>query len=93
MPASSVSFPLRLDPAVKLRLDDEARRAGHPASLLATQAIEAFLKARDARNKAVEQALAEADKGVFISQQAMNAWMDSWDTDEEKPIPEPDVFA
>ena len=55
-------------------------------------AIEAFLDARADKKRQIEAAVAEADKGVFISQGKMSAWIDSWGTDAELPPPEPDVF-
>jgi predicted transcriptional regulator len=45
-----------------------------------------------ARRKMIDEANAEADKGVFISQKAVHAWMETWDTVHETPPPEPDVF-
>ena len=41
---------------------------------------------------AIREALAEADKGVFISAEAMHRWIESWGTPDELPPPEPDVF-
>lgn len=43
------------------------------------------------RIDAVRAAIAEASKGEFISQEAMDTWIDSWDSDAELPPPEPDV--
>jgi hypothetical protein len=43
-------------------------------------------------DEAVRAALEEADKGVFVSSEAAHRWMESWDTDNELPIPEPDIF-
>ena len=89
---SSVPFSLRLDPETRRRLDEEAERLDRSASYVAAKAIEGFLEARAAKRRALEEAVAEADKGVFVSSEAMARWMDSWDTDDELPPPEPDVF-
>jgi predicted transcriptional regulator len=43
--------------------------------------------------EAIRAAIAEADKGIFVSSEAVHRWMDSWDNDDELPIPEPDVFS
>lgn len=40
----------------------------------------------------LEDAVREADKGVFISAEKVHEWMRSWGTDNELPRPEPDVF-
>ncbi len=40
----------------------------------------------------MDLAIAEADKGVFISGKAMHRWIESWGTENELPPPEPDIF-
>lgn len=84
-----------------LRLSDEVRDDLKflSASTNRTQAAIAadFLKERVTlqarRIKAIQEAKAEAEKGVFISQEAMEQWVDSLGTDHELPMPEPDVFS
>ncbi len=41
---------------------------------------------------AIREAVVEADKGIFISQEKVAAWVSSWGTDSELPPPEPDIF-
>ena len=53
---------------------------------------EDYLDVRDRRRKAIDEALAQADKGVFISQELVETWGDSLGTDNELPPPEPDIF-
>lgn len=89
---SAIPFSLRLDPAIKERLDAEAKRINRPSSWLATQAIEAMLEARAAKEEAIRLALIEAEKGEFISSEAMHRWIDSWGTENELPEPEVDIF-
>lgn len=86
-------FSMRIDPDLKARLDLAAQSDERPASYIATKAIEEYLDARDAKNQAIAQALAEAEKGEFISEAAMSAWIDSWDTDLEIEAPVPDIKA
>jgi predicted transcriptional regulator len=38
----------------------------------------------------IDAAVAEADAGVFVSAEAMHAWMGTWGTEESLP-PEPDI--
>jgi predicted transcriptional regulator len=89
---SGTPFSLRLTPEIRTRLESEAKILDRSASYVATKAIESFLEVRAERRRMLEAAVAEANKGIFISSEAMNAWMDSWDTDHELPPPEPDVF-
>jgi hypothetical protein len=46
----------------------------------------------DAKRQLIRDAVLEAQKGVFVSQEAVHTWMDSWDTENELPMPKPDVF-
>ena len=84
---------LRIDAGLKKDLEREARREERSASYLAVKAIEAMLRDRAEKREAIREAIAEADKGDFISQEAMDTWVSSWDTELELPPPEPDVFS
>ena len=53
---------------------------------------EDYLGIRDRRRKAIDEALVQADKGAFISQELVEAWVDSLGSDNELPPPEPDIF-
>ena len=90
---AAAPFSLRLDADLRARLDKEAVHADRSASYIASKAIEAFLDARAEKRRAVEVAFAEAEKGAFVSAEAMDAWMDSWGEPDEKPFPGPDVKA
>ena len=84
---------LRIDVDLKKSLEREARREERSISYLAVKAIEAMLRSRAEKRAAIRAAVAEADKGAFISQDAMDAWVSSWDTESERPPPEPDLFS
>jgi predicted transcriptional regulator len=83
---------LRLDFDVRTRLQQEAYAQDRSLSYVAQKAIIAFLDAKDARYQAISTALAEADKGVFVSDEAITKWIDSWGEDCELTVPKPDVF-
>ena len=53
--------------------------------------IDADLK-KSLKHVAIREAVAEAERGIFISQEKMNAWVSSWGTDSELPPPEPNIF-
>ena len=84
---------LRIGVDLKKSLEREARREERSISYLAVKAIEAMLRSRAEKRAAIRAAVAEADKGAFISQDAMDAWVSSWDTDSERLPPEPDLFS
>ena len=63
---------------------------GRSASRLAVEAIETLLRDRAEKRAAIRAAVAEADRGPFISRAAMDEWVSSWDGEPEEP-PEPDI--
>ncbi|RKF16776.1 hypothetical protein D6850_04355 [Roseovarius spongiae] len=88
---TTTQFTMRLDSELKTAIEDEARRQDLSASQIATRAIRSHLDAQVARRQMIEEAITEADKGVLISGEAMTAWIESWDTDNELPVPTPDI--
>ena len=50
-----------------------------------------MLHNRVEKRAAVRAAIEEAGKGAFISQEAMDTWIASWDSEAELPPPEPDI--
>ena len=89
----TVPFTLRLEEELKSNLEAEAKLEDRSAAYLATRAIKMMLEAKAARRRLIEDAMADADKGAFVSEAAMSAWFQSLGTDNELPEPEPDVFA
>ena len=79
---------LRIDADLKKSLEREARREDRSASYLAVKAIEALLRNRAEKRAAIRAALVEAEKGAFISQNAMDTWVSSWGSDAELPPPD-----
>jgi len=87
----TVPFTLRLDNEVKEQLEMEAKLEDRSASYLATTAIKQMLEARTERRQLIENAIAEADKGEFVSQSTVNEWFSSLGTEHEIPTPKPDL--
>jgi predicted transcriptional regulator len=86
-------FSLRMDDDLRAALENEARQENRTAAQFVTHAIRSMIDAKNTKRSAIEAALAQADKGDFVSQGAINDWMDSWDTDTELPVPRPDIIA
>lgn len=89
---ATVPFTLRLDAELKKSLEEEALQDDRSASYLATKAIESMLAGRREKRRLIEEALVEAEKGEFVSREAVHEWMDSWGTDCELPAPKRDVY-
>ena len=88
---ATVSFTMRVDADLKAAIEEEARREDLSASQVAIRAIRSHLRSQEAERAAIEAALKEAEKGEFISGEAVMAWVQSWGTDEELAMPEPDI--
>lgn len=87
-----VPLSLHVDAELKKKLDDEARSQNVSSENVAERAIKRYLEIREHERAILRERIAEADKGIFISEEAMNRWIDSWGTDNELPPPEPDIF-
>jgi predicted transcriptional regulator len=87
----TVPFSLRIDPSIKSQLEKEAKRHDRSASYLANKAIKNFSQAKESKRIAIKEAVEEADKGIFVSEKSVDAWVDSWGNKNELPTPEPDI--
>lgn len=85
-------FSFRLEPELKDWLEQEAKNKDRSAGYVVTQAIRRLKDASEARDQIIRDATAEADKGVFISEEKMTEWFLSLDAENELPEPEPDIF-
>jgi predicted transcriptional regulator len=89
---ASAPYSIRLDEELRTALEREAQIEDRPPAQLAVRAIRAMLEAKAAKRAAIDAALAEADQGRFISAEAMEAWIDSWDSGAELPSPKADIL-
>ena len=87
-----VPLSLHVDAELKKKLEDEARSQNVSAENVAERAIQRYLEIREQERGVLRERIAVADKGIFISEEAMNRWIDSWGTENELPPPEPDIF-
>ncbi len=86
-------FSIRIDTEIKSKLEREALLEDRSAGYIAQKAIADYLDAKEYKRECLREAIAEADKGVFISEEAMDAWVESWGTEKELPMPKPDIFS
>jgi len=84
-----------------LRLPDEAREdlkflsasMKRTQSSIASEMLAEKIAAKARRTRAIQEALEESKNCEFISQEAVEKWVASIGTDDELPLPEPDVFS
>ncbi len=88
---TTVPFSMRLEKDLKAHLNQEAKRVERPASYLASRAISEYLERRKFERELLLERMEEAKSGVFVSEDRVTAWVDSWFTDTELPKPDADI--
>lgn len=83
---------VRIRAGLKDDLEFLSRATKRSKAYLAAEALEEYVQRNAWKAKELQQAKAEADKGVFISHEKMKAWAKSLGTEGELPAPKPDVF-
>ncbi len=84
-------FSFRIEAKLRSRLEKEAKRTKRSSGQVINRAVQAYLGELDDLRHEIDEAFAEADKGVFISGKAVHQWIQSLDTPNELPFPEPDI--
>ena len=84
----TISLTVQIERAAKERLDRLARETGRSRSVLAGQAISAFLDIDEWQVEGIKAGLASLDRGAGIEQEDVERWVASWDTEDELPMPD-----
>ena len=74
----SATVTIRLDPELKQRLEQLAESMQRSKSFLAAQAIHDFVDLNEWQVQEIEQAIVEADRGEFASEQDVAAIFGKW---------------
>lgn len=89
---TAVPFSLRLEADLKEAIEKEAQLEDRSVSYVIQQATREYVERKKQFRAMVAELEVEADKGIFVSGEAIDAWVESWDTEDELPPPEPDIF-
>ncbi len=92
MAGSSSLISVRLPDDLREQVDDLARLTKRSRSFVVKEAVASYVEERRRYLEAIDEAVREADEGVFVSGAAVDAWLRSWGTEEPVPAPAPDVF-
>lgn len=75
----SVTMSIRLSLQTRERLDKLAQATDRSKSWLAAQAVEAFLDLQEWQVAAIQEGLAQAERGEFVEQDTILAKLRQWD--------------
>ena len=77
----STTMTIRLEPALKQRLDQLAEATQRSKSFLAAQAIREFVDLNEWQIQEIRSAIAEADRGDFASDDLVEDVLSKWSVD------------
>jgi predicted transcriptional regulator len=84
---TSTTITVRLNKRTKNALEQIAAHEKRTKSFVASQAIEDYVSVYEAQIEGIKKAIASADAGKFSSHEDVKAWVESWGTDSELPMP------
>ena len=87
----STVLSIRVPETLKEQLDYLSHATKRSKAYLAAEALEDYVRKNAWRARELHEALVEADKGVFISHELMQAWADSLGSRNELSPPKPDI--
>jgi predicted transcriptional regulator len=86
---ASTTFTVRVDPAVKERLEKLARSTGRTRSFLAAEAIAEYLDVNEWQVSGIRRAIASLERGDGVSHDRVRDWVASWGGRRERSAPKP----
>ena len=76
MPSTTIT--VRVELAVKKRLEKLARSTGRSQSFLAAEALNEYLNVNEWQVRGIRKAMASIDRGEGIEHNDVKAWVKSW---------------
>jgi RHH-type rel operon transcriptional repressor/antitoxin RelB len=82
---SSATFTVRVEAAVKKRLEKLAKSTGRSRSYLAAEAISEYVDVNEWQIAGIRQAMASMDRGEGVPHEQVKEWVRSWGRKKEHP--------
>jgi RHH-type rel operon transcriptional repressor/antitoxin RelB len=83
----SATLSIRLKPETKKRLARLANASGRSSNFLIADAVEAYVSDQERMLAEIRQADRQVKSGHYIKNEDMKAWLLSWGTEHELPVP------
>jgi predicted transcriptional regulator len=83
----SATLSIRLKPETKKRLARLAKASGRSSNFLIADAVEVYVSDQERMLAEVRQADRQVKSGHYIRNEDMKAWLLSWGTVHELPVP------
>ena len=83
----SVTLSIRLKPEIKKRLAHLAKVSGRSPNFLLSDAVESYVADQERMLGEIRQAERQMKFGHYVKHEDMKAWLLSWGTDRELPLP------
>jgi predicted transcriptional regulator len=84
---SSTTFTVRVDAAVKRRLERLAKSTSRSRSFLAAEAIGEYVDVNEWQIAGIKQAMAAMDRGEGVAHEEVREWVRSWGDHKQRPAP------
>ncbi len=93
MPARADAVSVSLPDDLSAQVSQLALAKGTTPALVVQEAVAAYLDERRSQLDAIDEAITEADQGVFVSGEAVTRWLKSWGSGKPTVLPKPDIFS
>lgn len=93
MPSIAETFSIRLPEELKNEVEALAKLSRRSRSFIIKEAVALYVEDQREYLKAIDEAMAEADKGVFVSGERAFEWLDSLARGVKAPLPDPDILS
>jgi len=86
--SKAVPVSFRLQPEINEELGRVATSMDRPKSWVIERAVKDYLELQAWQLAAIDAGIADADAGNLVPHEDVVAWVKSWGTDDELPMPE-----
>ncbi len=83
----SAALSVRLKPDVKKRLAKLAKASGRSSNFIVSDAVETYVADQERMLAEIREGELQIRSGHYVRHEDMKAWLLSWGTDKELPLP------